>query len=287
MKKVGFVLPLWLTVALISIYPFAAAIRNSLTDVRLVALGRERFIGLANYHEAFNDKEFIRSILNTIIFVFCAVGIQFILGFALALLLHRHYVTKVRGIIRSLLLTPMFVTPVAVGLMFRYMMNAEYGIITYIARTLGLNIDFFSPSLALFSLVLIDVWQWTPFLFLLLSAGLESLPQDCYDAAKVDGAGPVATFWHITLPLLRPIIIVAILLRVLDAFRVFEYVYTITRGGPGGSTETIMYHIYQVGFRFFRMGEGSAKAVIFAGVILCIVLVMFYALKRVEKWSSV
>lgn len=261
------------------------ATRNSLTDLQLTSLGRERYIGADNYIKAFSDAKFVISIKNTLIFVTLAVGTQFILGFALALVLHRHFLQRVKGIIRTLLVTPMFVTPVAVGLMFRFMMNAEYGVITYVLKSFGLNVDFFSTNTALFGIILIDIWQWTPFLFLLLSAGLESLPQDCYDAAKVDGAGAIRTFWHITLPLMRPIIIVAVLLRMLDAFRVFEYIYTITRGGPGVATETIMYHIYQIGFRFFRMGEASAKAVIFSAIILIIVLVMYRALKRVEEWS--
>lgn len=275
-----------MTVAFTSIYPFSSAIWTSFTNQRLIALAETSCVGLQNYRALLGDMNFVRSIVNTITFVLIAVTVEFVLGFALALLLHRHFLKRIRRVIRSLLLTPMFITPVAVGLMFRYMLNVEYGIIPHVFRALGLPLlDFFSPSRALFTIVFIDVWQWTPFMLLLLSAGLESLPQDCYEAAKVDGAGPIYTFLHITLPLLRPNILVAILLRMLDAFRVFEYIYTITRGGPGLTTETLMYHIYQVGFRFFRMGEASAKAVVFAGMVLIIVVLVFHALKRAETMS--
>ena len=269
----------------ISFYPLVSAILTSFTDQRLVVLAATKFIGIDNYYAAFKDMNFLKSIANTMIFAFCAVLLEFLLGFMLALVLHRHFLQRIRGVVRSLLFTPMFVTPVAVGLMFRYMLNVEYGIIPYLLRTLlGVQVDFFSPSLALFSIVLVDVWQWTPFMLLLLSAGLESLPQDCYEAAKVDGAGAFSTFWYITLPLLRPIMLVAILIRTLDAFRVYEYIYTITRGGPGIATESIMYHIYRVGFRFFRMGEASAKAVLFAVTVLIIVIIMYRTLRRYEEW---
>lgn len=269
----------------ISIYPLISAFLTSLTDQQLVALAATKFVGANNYYAAFKDVRFLKSITNTVIFVLYAVSLEFLLGFMLALVLHRHFLRRIRGIARSLLFTPMFVTPVAVGLMFRYMLNVEYGIIPYLLRILlGIRVDFFSPSSALFSIVLIDVWQWTPFMLLLLSAGLESLPQDCYEAAKVDGAGAFATFWYITIPLLRPIMLVAILIRMLDAFRVYEYIYTITRGGPGSATETIMYHIYQVGFRFFRMGEASSKAVVFAFVVLIFVIAIYRALRRYEEW---
>lgn len=279
-----FIIPLWFVVLVISIYPFLSAIWTSLTDQRLTMLAEAKWVGLENYRALCRDDQFIRAIINTIIFVLTAVSVEFVLGLALALLLHRHFLRRIRGVMRSLLLTPMFITPVAVGLMFRYMLNVEYGIIPHALRMLGLPlVDFFTPSRALFSIVLIDVWQWTPFMLLLLSAGLESLPQDCYDAAKVDGAGALATFVYVTLPLLRPVILVTILVRMLDAFRVFEYIYTITRGGPGGATETLMYHVYQIGFRFFRMGEASAKAVVFAFMISVIVLLVFYILKRVEE----
>lgn len=218
---------------------------------------------------------------NTLIFVTSAVFLEFVFGFALALLLHRR--VRMKNFFRSVLLTPMFITPVAVGLIFRYMLNSEFGIIPYFLKFLGLKVDFFATSpLALFSIVFIDVWQWTPFIMLLLLAGLESLPREPFEAARVDGASAWFTFRKVTVPLMRPVIVVAVIIRMLDAFKVFEYLYVITRGGPGNSTESIMYYIYRVGFRFFRMGEAAAMSYVLAFIVLLLVFLEFQVLRRVR-----
>ena len=171
----------------------------------------------------------------------------------------------------------MFITPIAVGLMFRFLLNSELGVISHYLDAIGITIDWFGPQLALFSIILIDVWQWTPFMVLMFLAGLESLPKSPFEAARIDGASAWLTFRAITLPMLRPVITVAIIIRALDAFKVFEYVFAITRGGPGDATETIMYYIYQTGFRFFRMGEAAAAAFMLIGVILVLVIALVRA----------
>ena len=168
----------------------------------------------------------------------------------------------------------MFITPIAVGLMFRFLLNSEIGIIPFYLLRFGVSLDWFGPELALFSIVLIDVWQWTPFMLLMFLAGLEALPKTPFEAARVDGAGRWLTFSSITLPMLRPVIVVALIIRALDAFKVFEYVFAITRGGPGNSTETIMYYIYQTGFRFFRMGEAAAASILLIVFILVFVILI-------------
>ena len=140
---------------------------------------------------------------------------------------------------------------------------------------IGASVDFFGPSLALLSMVGIDVWQWTPFMLLLMLAGLESLPPEPFEAARVDGAGPWFTFTRVTLPLLRPVIAVAVLIRALDAFKVFEYVFAITRGGPGTATETLQYQVYRTGFQFFRLGEAAAMAFVLVAIVLAIVVILY------------
>jgi multiple sugar transport system permease protein len=179
----------------------------------------------------------------------------------------------------------MFITPIAVGLMFRFLLNSQLGIIPVALRSIGVEIDWFGPDLALFSLILIDVWQWTPLMTLFLLAGLEALPTEPFEAARVDGASGFQILRHLTLPLLRPVILAAVLIRMLDAFRIFEYVYAITRGGPGERTETILFHIYRVGFLYFRLGEAAAMAFTLALVILILVVVLFYILRRQEAWA--
>jgi multiple sugar transport system permease protein len=146
----------------------------------------------------------------------------------------------------------------------------------------GITIDFFGPSLALPTIIAIDVWQWTPFMVLLLLAGLESLPRQPFEAARVDGASAWMTFRRITLPLLRPVIAIAVLLRALDAFKVFEYVVATTRGGPGDATETIQFVIYKTGFQFFRLAEAAAMAFVLVGVVLVLVVVLYRLVMRQE-----
>ena len=270
--------PLVVLLVAVLIYPLAVAFWVSLHDYELTAIGQEQFIGLANYTGLLDNPSYWRAMTNTLTFVGLAVGLELVLGFGLALLLHGS--VPLRHLFRSVLLTPMFITPIAVGLMFRFLLNSQLGVIPYILQTMGIRVDWFGPRMALFSIVLIDVWQWTPFMLLLLLAGLESLPAEPFEAARVDGASGWAMIRHITIPLMRPVILAAVVIRMLDAFKVFEYVYAITRGGPGERTEVIQYHIYRVGFRFFRMGEAAAMAYTLIVITLVLVIVLFYVIRR-------
>lgn len=275
------VAPLFILLATVLVYPLLFSFWVSLHDYSLTRLNEVRFVGMTNYARLFRDSDYWIAMKNTLIFVFLAVTLEFLLGFGLALLLHQ--VLPFRDVFRSVLLTPMFITPIAVGLMFRFLLNSQLGIVPYLLRTLaGRSVDWFGPNLALYSIVLIDVWQWTPFMLLLLLAGLESLPREPFEAARVDGASGWQMLRHITLPLMRRIILAAIIIRMLDAFKVFEYVYAITRGGPGDRTEVIQYHIYRVGFRFFRMGEAAAMAYTLVLITLLLTMVLVYALRKEE-----
>ena len=155
-----------------------------------------------------------------------------------------------------------------------------FGAIPAMLDTIGISYDFFGPGKALFTLALIDVWQWTPFMVLLLLAGLESIPKEPLDAARVDGAGGLYVLRRITLPLLAPVLVVAILLRSLDAMKVFEYVFATTRGGPGTETETLQYFIYQTGIQFFRLGSASSMAFVVLVVVLAVIV---FAFRRMDK----
>jgi multiple sugar transport system permease protein len=263
------VLPLIVVLGAIFLYPVLFTARISLQDYRLNALADVRFIGLDHYISLLDNATFITAMRNTAVFVVVAVGLELVLGLTLALLVHRQ--VRLRNVTRSILLAPMFVTPIAVGLMFRFLLNQQLGLIPPLLDAVGIQIDFFGPRLALLSLAFIDVWQWTPLIFLMMLAGLESLPKQPFEAAKVDGASAWFTFRRVTLPMLRPAIVVAVIIRTLDALRVFEYVYAITRGGPGESTETIQFLIYRVGFQFFRLGEAAAMAYVLVAVVLLLV----------------
>jgi multiple sugar transport system permease protein len=174
----------------------------------------------------------------------------------------------------------MFITPIAVGLMFRFLLNSQLGPLNLLLEKVGLAYDYFGPGVALFSIALIDVWQWTPFMVLLLLAGLESLPKAPYEAARVDGASAWLTFGAITLPMLSGILAVAVLIRGLDAMRVFEYIFAITRGGPGTETESIQYLVYQTGIQFFRLGTASAMSYGLLAIVLVLVIFLFRAMRK-------
>ncbi|WP_306260481.1 carbohydrate ABC transporter permease [Pararhizobium sp. IMCC21322] len=275
--KHKFVLPLALVLSAVMLYPVAFSAWISLHDYRLTRLNDVRWVGLDNYTFIATDPGFLNAMGNTITFVIGAVTLELVLGLGLAILLQR--LVRFQNFVRSTLLAPMFITPIAVGLMFRFLLNSELGVISHYLGEIGISIDWFGPQLALFSIILIDVWQWTPFMVLMFLAGLESLPKAPFEAARIDGASAWLTFRSVTLPMLRPVITVAIIIRALDAFKVFEYVFAITRGGPGDATETIMYYIYQAGFRFFRMGEAAAAAFLLIVVILVLVIALVKATK--------
>ena len=262
----------------IMVIPLAYSFIISLQDFELTKIGQQSFVGAENYIKLFNNKSYWTAMRNTIFFVLLAVGLEVVIGFSLALLLHNK-ATFLRGFFRSTLLTPMFITPIAVGLMFRFMLNSQLGVIPIALKSIGIEVDWFSPQLALISIALIDVWQWTPFMLLLLLAGLESLPEEPFEAAKVDGAKGWTMVRYVTLPLMRPIILAALVIRMLDAFKVYEYVYAITRGGPGEATETIQYYIYRTGFIYFRAGEAAAMSYTLIVVITILVMILFYVLR--------
>ena len=276
--RLRLILPLALVLTAIMVYPLVFSGWISLHNYRLTRIDDVRFEGMGNYAWILADPPFWNAMTNTLVFVAGAVGLELVLGLALALLLQR--LVRFQNTARAILLAPMFVTPIAVGLMFRFLLNSELGVIPHYLGLLGLRVDWFGPGMALFSIVLIDVWQWTPFMVLMFLAGLEALPRSPFEAARVDGASAWLTLHSLTLPLLRPVILVAVIIRALDAFKVFEYVYAITRGGPGDATETIQFLIYKTGFRFFRLGEAAAMAFLLVAVTMALSVALYAAMRR-------
>lgn len=269
--------PLLVAMGVVVAYPLAYSFWLSLTN-RTITRPETSFVGLDQYVGLLDAADFGVAMRNTVIFVVGAVTLELIIGLALALALQRQ--KWARDATRAFLLTPMFVTPIAVGLIFRFLLNQQLGPIPQLLDTAGITIAFFGSDLALATIIAIDVWQWTPFMVLLLLAGLESLPRQPFEAARVDGASAWLTFRSVTLPLLRPVIAIAVLLRALDAFKVFEYIFATTKGGPGNATDTLQYLIYRTGFQFFRLGEAAAMAFVLVGVVLLLVLILYRLLMR-------
>jgi multiple sugar transport system permease protein len=262
-------------------YPLVYSFYISLTDYEITNRYNVQFTGLEQYSTAIHDANYWSALRVTFTFVVVAVLVELVIGLCLAMALQRQ--KWLRNVTRSFLLSPMFITPIAVGLMFRFLLNEQLGVIPTVLGRLGISYDFFGPGRALWSIVAIDVWQWTPFMVLLLLAGLEGLPRQPFEAARIDGASPFYTFRRITVPMLAPVLVVAVLIRGLDGLKVFEYVYAITRGGPGTETQTIQYFVYNTGITFFRLGSASAMAYGLLAIVMVLVVLLFRRIERAKE----
>lgn len=247
--------------AILAAGPVLGVIALSFTTFNFARSTVPEFTGLGNYlGNVLGSGLFHNALIVTTKFILVAVTLQFVLGFGIALLLKGR--VRSRQLFLPVIITPMFITPVAVGLMFRFILDPQLGVLSYVLAALGLNtISWFTdPQMALLSIILADVWQFTPYMTLLLLAGLESIPEAPLEAARTDGASRREVFLDMVLPLMKPVIIAALVIRTIDASKVFAKVYTMTSGGPGIATETLSYYIYQVGFRDFHLGIASAQA---------------------------
>jgi multiple sugar transport system permease protein len=217
---------------------------------------------LKNFSRLLSDNFFLTALLHTVVFAVSALIIEFSIGLGLALLLNSKI--RARGFFRAALLVPMMLPTVVVGVVWRLMLNTNFGAINRTLKRFGLNTEALtwtaSPRLAFLSVIAVDVWQWTPFVFLVLLAGLQAIPQEPYEAALIDGSNRWQTFRHVTLPLLKPAILIALLLRTMDLLRVFDQIFILTEGGPGFATETISLYIYRTAFRFFDFGYAAAMS---------------------------
>ena len=255
--------PAVVVLALVTILPFFMNISNSLRDYYLVRPDRAVFVGLENFKRVvLYDRSFWRSLFVTFVFTGGSVAITFWLGFLIASLLSKGGVFP--NVVRAGMLLPMAATPVAVAFTWRIMYSPSLGVINYFLRLLGLPQSAWigDPKTALLSVILVDVWQWTPFISLIMLAGFMSLPQEPFEAAAIDGAGSWQIFYFVTLPLLKPIAAVALLFRIIDSLKTFDIIFVLTRGGPGNATETLNLHTYLKAFSYLRIGEASALAII-------------------------
>ena len=259
------VAPAIAVIGLVAIAPMAWTVWESLHlhDLRMPWLG-EPFVGLDNYAEAFRDPRFLGAVARTAGFAAVSVSIELVLGLVFALAMSR--ALRGRGVIRVLVLLAWAVPTVVAALVFRFMFEGDSGIASAALRAVGAvdaGFSFFvDPMAAWVPIVLADVWKMTPFVALLLLAGLESIDPTLYEAARIDGAGPWRQFREITVPLLAPAALVAVLFRALDAFRVFDVVYVLTGGGPGTATEPVSLYTFNTLLQHLRFGYGSALSVL-------------------------
>jgi multiple sugar transport system permease protein len=273
--------PAIITLASLTLYPFLYSIYISLFLFR----GGEvaDFIGLGNYGRLLTDGQFWNSLRVVGTFTLISVALEFVLGMILALFLSQNL--KLRGLWRSLVIVPMMLTPVVVGVIWRLMLNPGIGVVNYFLQSLGLPaVEWLSKGTwAFVSIVMVDVWNWTPFMFLILLAGLESLPIEPFEAARIDGATPVRIFLDHTLPLMKPSILVAVLIRTMDSLRIFDQVFILTQGGPGNSTEVASLYLYKTAFKFFDQGYAAAGLFVLMIFVNIISMVYVRMLSRQEE----
>jgi multiple sugar transport system permease protein len=275
-------LPAILALAAVSLYPTFDGIRASLRKFRYaIDVG---FAGSENFTSVFNDAVFWQAIWTTVRFVAIAVSIETLLGLLLALLVWRE--RRFSGLIRVTLILPMTIAPVVVGVIWRLLYASGIGIVDPLFQLLGLGAPnvLAHPTSAFLGLVVVDVWEWTPLLFLIILAGLQSLPQDPIEAARVDGASALQTFFHHTLPLLRPVLLVGVVLRTIDAVGTFDQIYVLTKGGPGTATQLISIYAYNTAFLFNQYGRAMAMLI---SLLACLLLLMAVAVHFMRRSSEI
>ena len=256
-----------------------SAYRWKLTDI-----GRAKpFVGLDNYAKLFGDETVRVALRNTVVYVVGSVGAELVLGFVVAAALFQ--MTKGRQLANALILLPMIIAPVITALLWRYLLDPQFGLVSQLSGAVGLpnGIGWFGDSsLALPALMLVDVWQWTPFVVLILHAGMLSIGEEQFEAARVDGAGHLRILHRIVLPAIVPQILLVLLFRTMDTYRVFDTVFVLTKGGPGTATETIGLYTYRTGFSYFDMGYAMALSIFILVTVVVISAVYVRLLRRRE-----
>jgi multiple sugar transport system permease protein len=276
-----FLVPIGAYLAIFFLAPLAYDLYISLFDYKLG--GVATFVGLKNYRLLLNDSQYLGSLVTTLVYLVVAVAVELVLGLLIALLLKKE--SKAMDAIRTFILIPTVFTPLVAGLVWKALYHPDLGLITYYLRAVGLNIGrglTVERSTALLAVIAVDIWEWTPLVVIVLLAGIKGLPADPYEAATIDGASPLRTLFQITLPLLRPTIVVALLIRSLDALKAFDTIWAITGGGPGTATTVANLRIYEVGMQNLKIGYAAALSnlLMLAGIVLGCVFVRSLYMKK-------
>jgi multiple sugar transport system permease protein len=277
-------LPAVMCIALLIIFPLAFNLFMSLQTWFVSSATPPKYVGLRNFVEIFGkDARFWNSMGITVEFTAITVPLELVLGLLIAVYLHRDFAG--RGIVRTVLLLPMVSTPVAVALIWVIMFNPSLGILNYLLSLVGMKplLWLGHPRTALPSLIFMDIWKWTPFMVLILHAGLQSLPLTPFEAALIDGASRWQLFRYITLPLLRPTVAVALIFRTMDSLKTFDTIYVMTEGGPNNASEVLNIYVFQTGFKYFHIGYASALAVILIVFVFAVNLLLIRVRER--SWS--
>jgi multiple sugar transport system permease protein len=278
-----FVAPALVVVGAVIIFPWLFTVWMSAFDWTIGSVAR--FVGFDNYIKLATNQRFLESIGHTAYFTLLAVVLPLLLGTIAALIFHREF--PFRGALRAVFTMPMMATPVAVALVWTMMFHPQQGVLNYLLSLVGLppSLWVYSPTLVIPSLVLVEIWHWTPLVMLIVLGGLAALPTEPYESARLDGATEWQLFRFITLPLIAPFLVVAAVIRTIDAVKAFDTIYVISQGGPGTASETINLYLYLQAFAFYNIGNASAVVVVFFAIILALALLLLYVRQR-TKWTD-
>src|SRR5690349_794305 len=279
-----FVLPALIVVLAVIVFPWLFTIWMSVNEWKV---GQPiTFVGLANYIRLPNDQRFVEAVGHTLYYTILSVILPLILGTFAAVVFHAKF--PMRGFLRGLFIMPMMATPVAIALVWTMMFHPQLGVLNYLLSLVGLpkQLWVFHPDTVIPSLVLVETWQWTPLVMLIVLGGLAAMPTEPYESAMIDGASLWQVFRYITLPLITPFLFIAAMIRMIDAVKSFDIIFAITQGGPGSASETINVYLYSTAFTYYDLGYGSAIAVVFFLLIVLLAAVMLYARQRM-LWTEI
>src|SRR5829696_6989981 len=269
-----FVIPAVAVVGSVIVFPWVFTVWMSMHEWTVG--GARRFAGLSNYLRLATDDRFIESVGHTLVYTFLAVVLPLVLGTLAALVFQRRF--PFRGLLRGVFVMPMMATPVAVALVWTMMFHPQLGVLNYLLSLvdIGPQAWVFSSATVIPSLVLVETWQWTPLVMLIVLGGLAAIPAEPYESAAIDGANALQRFRYITLPMVAPFLMVAVIIRTIDALKSFDIIYAITQGGPGTAADTIKPFLHRVGFCYYDPGLGSAIAVVFFALVIALSLLMLH-----------
>jgi multiple sugar transport system permease protein len=279
-----FVIPALVVVLAIIVFPWLFTIWMSFNEWKVGS--PTTFVGLANYVRLPNDPRFVEAVGHTVVYTALSVLLPVILGTFAAVVFHARF--PFRGMLRAIFIMPMMATPVAIALVWTMMFHPQLGVLNYLLSLVGIGPQLwvFHPATVIPSLVLVETWQWTPLVMLIVLGGIAALPTEPYESAQIDGAGIWQMFRYITLPLILPFVFIAAMIRTIDAVKSFDIIFAITQGGPGSASETINVYLYSVAFVYYDLGYGSAIAVIFFALIIVLAAVLLYLRQR-TLWTEI
>lgn len=278
-----FLAPALIVVAGVIVIPWVFTIWMSVHEWK--PGGAVSYVGGANYARLWTDPRFIEALGRTLYYSTLAVFLPLVLGTLAALAFHEQF--PMRGFLRGIFVMPMMATPVAIAVVWTMIFQPQLGVANYLLSLVGIpsQLWVFSPTTVIPALVLVETWQWTPLVMLIVLGGLAAIPTEPYESAQIDGAGALQRFVHITFPLIRPFLMVAVLLRLIDALKAFDIIFAMTQGGPGNASETINLYLYQTAFAYYDVGYGSAIASVFFVIIVALSLVALHLRSR-AAWMA-